>query len=176
MTSFNHRTCFIYGSHTQKKKIAITVFVLLMLTVVISNYTPFAEVYGKHKSDNNRRNNNLLPTKETQRVSINEYTDMLVDSPLFISSHSQHKSKLFDSTSLDLNGEVKNNGTETAKFVKVIATFYNINNVVLGSDFTYTNPDTIEAGQSAYYTINVGLGGSVPVEGIDHIKYHIDWQ
>jgi hypothetical protein len=75
-----------------------------MLTVVISNYTPFAEVYGKHKSDNNRRNNNLLPTKETQRVSINEYTDMLVDSPLFISSHSQHKSKLFDSTSLDLNG------------------------------------------------------------------------
>jgi hypothetical protein len=72
--------------------------------------------------------------------------------------------------------EVKNNGTETAKFVKVIATFYNINNVVLGSDFTYTNPDTIEAGQSAYYTINVGLGGSGPVEGIDHIKYHIDWQ
>jgi hypothetical protein len=106
MTSFNHRTCFIYGSHTQKKQIAITVFVLLMLTVVISNYTPFAEVYGKHKSDNNRRNNNLLPTKETQRVSINEYTVMLVDSPLFISSHSQHKSKLFDSTSLDLNGEV----------------------------------------------------------------------
>jgi hypothetical protein len=139
-----------------------------MLTGVISSYMPIAEVYGKHKSDNN----NLLP----QRVAINEYTDMPVDSPLFISSHSQHKSKVFGSTSLDLNGEVKNNATETAKFVKVIATFYNINNVVLGSDFAYTNPDTIEAGQSASYTINVGLGGSVPVEGIDHIKYHIDWQ
>jgi hypothetical protein len=151
----------------QKKKIAITVFVLLMLTVMIPTYMPFAEVYGKHKSDNN---------VETQRVAINEYTDMPVDSPLFISSHSQHKSKPFGSTSLDLNGEIKNNGTETAKFVKLIATFYNINNVVLGSDFTYTNPDTIEAGQSASYTINVGLGGSVPVEGIDHIKYHIDWQ
>jgi hypothetical protein len=123
----------------QKKKIATTVFVLLMLTVVISTYTPFAEVYGKHKSDNN----NLLPTKGTQRVAINEYTDMPGDSPLFISSHSQHKSKVFGSTSLDLNGEVKNNGTEAAKFVKVITTLYDINNVVLGSDFTYSNPDTI---------------------------------
>jgi hypothetical protein len=176
MTSFNHRTCFIHGNDMQKKKIASIVFVLLMLTVVISNYTPFAEVYGKHKSDNNGSNNNLLPTKGTQRAAINEYTDMPVGSPLFISSHSQHKSEVFGSTSLDLNGEVKNNGTETAKFVKVIATFYNINNVVLGSDFTYTNPDTIEAGQSASYTINVGLGGSVPIEGIDHIKYHIDRQ
>jgi hypothetical protein len=102
-----------------------------MLTVAISAYTPFAEVYGKHKSSNdNGSNNNLLPTKETQRVAINEYTDMPVDSPLFISSHSQHKSKAFGTTSLDLNGEVKNNGTETAKFVKVIATFYNVNNVV----------------------------------------------
>lgn len=153
----------------QKKKIAITVFVLLILTVVISTHVPFAEVYGKHKSDINGSNNPL-------RVVLKEYTDMPVDSPLFIASHSQHKSKAFGSTSLDLNGEVKNNGTETAKFVKVIATFYDISNVVLGSDFTYTNPDTIEAGQSASYTINVGLGGSVPVEGIDHIKYHIDRQ
>jgi hypothetical protein len=57
---------------------------------------------------------------------------MPVDSPLFIDSHPQHKSKFFGSTSLDLNGQVKNNGTETAKkFVKVIATFYNINRNLL---------------------------------------------
>jgi hypothetical protein len=37
----------------RKKKIAITIFVLLMLTLVISTYMPIAEVYGKHKSDNN---------------------------------------------------------------------------------------------------------------------------
>jgi hypothetical protein len=57
---------------------------------------------------------------------------MPVDSPLFIDSHSKYKSKLFGTTSLDLNRQVKNNGTETAKkFVKVIATFYNINRNLL---------------------------------------------
>jgi hypothetical protein len=58
----------------QRREIAITVFVLLMLTVVIPTYMPFAEVYGKHKSDNN----NLLPTGNRGRntlVAVNEYID-----------------------------------------------------------------------------------------------------
>jgi hypothetical protein len=31
-------------------------------------------------------------------------------------------------------------------------------------------------GQSAPYTINVGVGGNIFVKDIDHIKYHIDWR
>jgi hypothetical protein len=40
-----------------------------MLTVAISTYMPFAEVYGKHKSDNNNgsNNNNLVPTENRER-------------------------------------------------------------------------------------------------------------
>ena len=63
----------------------------------------------------------------------------------------------------------------TVASVQVIATYYNTNNVPLENNFTYTNPNTIEPGQSASYTINVGREVS---NDIDHIKYHIDrqWQ
>jgi len=42
--------------------------------------------------------------------------------------------------------------------------------------FTYANPYTIEARQSWSSYNYVGFEGSVSVEDIDHIKYHIDWQ
>ena len=46
-------------------------------------------------------------------------------------------------------GEVKNVGLEDAEFVKVIAAFYDKDENIVGSSFTYTNPSSIPAGGSA---------------------------
>ena len=60
-----------------------------------------------------------------QKYSKRIYWYATIDSPLYISSHSKHFSKVFGKKSMGLNGEVKNNGTEIAQFVQVISTYYN---------------------------------------------------
>lgn len=50
---------------------------------------------------------------------------------------------------LDLNGEIQNNGTEIVDFVRVTSTFYDANNSIFGSDFIFTERNTLEPGQSA---------------------------
>lgn len=164
------------------RTIIVATTILLMLYGVLVNYYMPDHALGKHKKSSNDGSNSPLPTenrekgeKPAQKV-VKEYTDMPIDSPLFIASHSKHTSKTFGNRQLDLSGEVKNNGTETAEFVQIIATLYNANNVTLGSKFTYTEPTSIEPGQSAPYTINIGFGDSIPVKEIDHIKYHLEWQ
>ena len=42
--------------------------------------------------------------------------------------------------SMHIVGEVLNQAPVTAKFVKIIATFYNANGQVIGTDFTYADP------------------------------------
>jgi hypothetical protein len=164
------------------RTILVTAVALLILFGLTVSYSIPDEAYSKRKKHSTDGSNNPLPTenreiggKPTQKVAV-EYTDMPIDSPLFIASHSKHTGKTFGNRQLDLRGEIKNNGTETAHSVKIIATFYNANNVTLGSNIAYTQPDSIEPGQSAPYTINAGSGDGIRVREIDHIKYHIDWQ
>jgi hypothetical protein len=67
-------------------------------------------------------------------------------------------------------GEVQNNGSETAKFVEVSATLYDSNNKVIGTEFAFTKPSEIEPGQKAPFEITVGtdkvMGGDLSI--IDH--------
>ena len=51
--------------------------------------------------------------------------------------------------------EVTNQGSQKATYVKVSGAFYNSSNVVLAADLTYTDPDNLEAGQSAPFEIIV---------------------
>ena len=44
-------------------------------------------------------------------------------------------------------GEVLNQAPVTAKFVKIIATFYNANGQVIGTDFAYANPSDLAPNQ-----------------------------
>ena len=50
---------------------------------------------------------------------------------------------------LHVVGEVQNNTPTNAQFVQVIGTFYDNNNQVVATHFTYTNPSDIGAGQKA---------------------------
>ena len=43
-------------------------------------------------------------------------------------------------------GEVENNGTVTADFVQITASFYDVNGQIVGSEFTYADPSSIEPG------------------------------
>jgi hypothetical protein len=52
-------------------------------------------------------------------------------------------------------GEVTNQGSERATFVKVSGAFYNSSNAVVAADFTYTDPDNLEPGQAASFEIIV---------------------
>jgi hypothetical protein len=54
----------------------------------------------------------------------------------------------FNDDTFNIVGEIKNNGTHDVDFVKVIASLYNADGAVIGSDFIYTDPSTIEAGDT----------------------------
>ena len=52
-------------------------------------------------------------------------------------------------------GEVRNGGSEATEFVKVVATFYDETGQVINTDFTYTDPSDLAAGQSAPFEVTV---------------------
>jgi len=54
---------------------------------------------------------------------------------------------------VEVRGEVKNFGSTCADFVRVIATFYDSQGRVIGSDFTYADPSRLEPGQAAPFNI-----------------------
>jgi len=54
---------------------------------------------------------------------------------------------------VEVRGEVQNVGSTCVEFVKVIATFYDEQGRVLGSEFTYADPHRLEPGQKAPFEI-----------------------
>jgi hypothetical protein len=62
-------------------------------------------------------------------------------------------------------GEVHNDTPNDVQFVQVTGTFYDTNNQVVGTQFTYTNPSNIAAGQKAPFEI-ILTSASVPVSQI----------
>jgi hypothetical protein len=97
------------------------------------------------------------------------------DDPVFVVSHSTKKDKIFKDTIYDIVGEIKNTGDEEVTFVKIIATFYDDSGIVIGTDFTYTDPSDIRPGRTAPYTLSIGFGDSIDVNDIAEAKYHLEW-
>jgi hypothetical protein len=64
-------------------------------------------------------------------------------------------------------GEVKNNSPTTTIFVKIVGTFYDTNNQVIGTQFTFANPSFIRSGEKASFEL-ILISASVPVSQIDH--------
>jgi hypothetical protein len=64
-------------------------------------------------------------------------------------------------------GEVQNNSPTTATYVEVTGTFYDSNNRVVGTQFTYTNPSDIAGGDKAPFDLTL-LSASVPISQVDH--------
>jgi hypothetical protein len=96
----------------------------------------------------------------------NKLTDnALTDSNgIEILSHSSYTDTL---GYLHVVGEIQNNTPANIQFVKVTGTFYDSNNQVVGTDFTYSNPSDIGPGQKAPFELTL-LSASIPVTQIDH--------
>jgi hypothetical protein len=60
---------------------------------------------------------------------------------------------------------VINDSPVTAEFVKIIATFYNAYNQVVGTDFAYTQPTNLAPGQRAPFDILI-TSGSIPMNQV----------
>lgn len=61
-------------------------------------------------------------------------------------------------------GEVKNTGSQTVTYVKVVGTFYDSSWKVVAAEFTYTDPSTLVAGQTApfdVFILSTTLSGKV---------------
>jgi hypothetical protein len=101
-----------------------------------------------------------------------EFTDMPSNSPIYITSTSMHKDILND---IIITGEIKNRGTNTANFVELIATFYNINNQTVGNENTFTKPSTLQPGQAAPFTMYLNPK-DMPLSQIKSVKYHLSWK
>jgi hypothetical protein len=61
----------------------------------------------------------------------------------------------FSDDTFNIAGEIHNNGTRDVDFVEVSVTLYDEAGTVIGSDFTYTNPSTIPAGETSPFQFRV---------------------
>jgi hypothetical protein len=66
-------------------------------------------------------------------------------------------SHLDDIGDFHIVGEVTNQGSQKATFVKVSGAFYNSSNAAVAADFTYTDPQDLEPGQTAPFEIIVHI-------------------
>jgi hypothetical protein len=64
-------------------------------------------------------------------------------------------SHLDDIGAYHIVGEVTNQGNQKATFVKVSGAFYNSSNAAVAADFTFTDPQDLESGQTAPFEIIV---------------------
>ena len=72
-------------------------------------------------------------------------------------------------------GKVENSTPSTAEFVQITGTFYDINNAVVGNQFTYTNPPDISPGATAPFNL-ILMSASVPTSLIDHYKLSVSYK
>jgi hypothetical protein len=150
-----------------EKKILFVFMLSIVYTLLLIPSTNLT-IYSKTKQSNDI---GTTTTKDTQpRVT--------VDTPTAETSNINLPVTLRKDTSGDLQiiGEVINKGTETAKFMKIIATVYNSQNQTIGTEYTFTDPNSIEPGQSAPFKMTLGSFDNIPVAEIDHIKLHLDWR
>ena len=76
--------------------------------------------------------------------------------------------------SLHIVGEVINESFQPIRFVEITATFYDSNNRVIGTDFTFTNPSTLQPGQIAPFDMII-IEGSIPTYLIAYYILSVDY-
>jgi hypothetical protein len=72
-------------------------------------------------------------------------------------------------------GKVQNNTPNPAQLVQVTGAFYDINNALVGTQFTHTNPSDISSGAMAPFDLTL-KSASVPASLIDHYKLDVTYQ
>ncbi|WP_051963008.1 fibronectin type III domain-containing protein [Mesoaciditoga lauensis] len=72
---------------------------------------------------------------------------------------------------LNVIGVVQNDGTENLKYVEIDATFYDKNNNVVGSNFTYTYMDILTPGQKSPFDVFISKPANY-----DHYKLSLSYE
>jgi hypothetical protein len=70
-------------------------------------------------------------------------------------------------------GEVENNGSGAADFVQVSASFYDANGGIVGREFTYTDPSTIEPGMRSPFEVPIA-SEAIQHEGVRY-EFTLQW-
>jgi hypothetical protein len=86
-----------------------------------------------------------------------------------------HNSFIDSTGYLHVVGEIKNNYPSTATFVRILGTFYDINNHVVGTQFTYANPSDIGSGEKVPYVL-ILTSATIPISQIDHYSLQASYQ
>lgn len=109
----------------------------------------------------------VLFIEEAQVSKIHHYAlavTFSVTSPLPVCLQLLSNSSYIGGTgSMHVVGEIKNIGTITATYVKIIATFYDSEGKVVATDFTYADPHDIEPNQVAPFDVLLIHKNRVPL-------------
>ena len=70
-------------------------------------------------------------------------------------------------------GEVINESYQPVSYVRITATFYDSNNSVIGTDYTFTSPSTLQPGQRAPFDLTISEG-SVPTYLMAYYTLSVD--
>ena len=75
---------------------------------------------------------------------------------------------------LHVIGEVINESNQTARFIRVVATFYDQNKQVIGTDYSYTTLSELSPGQKSPFEISLS-GTSAPIHQMQDYALALDW-
>ena len=110
-----------------------------------------------------------------EKIRENTSVDNPLTDPLMLTSFRLTSGVEFGVKTFNIDGEVMNKGTETRDYVQITATFYDANKSILGSEFTFTEPTTLQPSQSAPFKISLlEENTNIPIDDIDSIKMHIE--
>jgi hypothetical protein len=132
----------------------------------------FTYAYADYLPPAQRAPFNLIETDASKSAKVTSYTLALsFQQATTVPSNTltvQGDASSIDSLGyLNIVGQVKNAGTQTSNFTKVVATFYNQAGKVVYVDFTYTSPSDIPAGQTYSFKI-IGPGSPISSQVAKH--------
>ncbi|MDN5868996.1 MAG: FxLYD domain-containing protein [Candidatus Nitrosocosmicus sp.] len=100
----------------------------------------------------------------------NSNTERSIDSSSNYNLHISSATSYFERNYFYIVGEVLNTGSNDKEFVRVIATLYDKQNNVIGTQFTYTDPSTIQSEESAPFKLIIGESDVSSINTIDDYK------
>ncbi|MDW0169710.1 MAG: hypothetical protein QOK79_09240 [Nitrososphaeraceae archaeon] len=125
---------------------------------------------------------NSTPAQKILELTTNKITNLTEPNSGTIGENNSDGVQILKNSSfIDSNGnmhvlgEVRNNLPTTAVFVTIVGIFYDVQNEVVATQFTYAKPVNIESGQKAIFELIVTTA-RVPISMIDHYNLEINYE
>ena len=179
--------------------LSLTVLLLLLLhfddVIIISKdnvhlTVPLQNIYAtseNEEEDAEGEDNTEQDTDEEEEEDGNNNLDQIIEksfvektalpnNTLTLVGYTLVRDPILDDPILEVQGEIRNDGAAAQEFVRINATFYNEEDEIVGTDYSYADSDVLEVCQLAPFELSVGFEDDVPVDEIDYIKFHLDSQ